>query len=302
MTARAPLVGIGLPVFNGAAWIEGTVEAIRRQTWRDWELVIVDNASTDATLKLCRHLEGLDTRIRVYANTSNIGISANHNRAFQLARGDYFKWSACADLIAPEYLEACVEALESNPRAVLCHSRTRMIDAEGRVFGGYDDGFALAEASPLARFVMFLSRPSRNNDVHGVIRRDALAETRLMEGFRQDDINLIADLALRGCFLLVDRPLFYRRETSQTDSQHMSDEQIDHYFAPDGQSLRWQAWRKYQSLARIAWSSAIPPPMRVRALLQVSRMAWWSKQCLLEEVRRALLGRTVQLDARSGNR
>lgn len=284
-TASVPLVGIGLPVFNGEKWIAETINSIRDQTWQNWELTIVDNASTDRTLQICRRMERQDARIRVSQNPRNLGVSANWNRVFQLSRGEYFKWSACSDLIAPEYLEACVDCLERTPDAVLCHSRTKMIDACGRRLAGYEDRFSLEDASPATRFRAFLSQSGRNNFVHGLIRRRALAETRLMEGFRQDDINLIADLALRGRFLVVDRPLFFRRETAQTDTQHMVDAEIDRYFAPDQERLARQKWKKLLSMIRIAATSPTSLPARTRILTHVARMAWWTKPDLLSELR-----------------
>lgn len=290
MTASRPLVGIGLPVMNGEKWIAETVDSIQRQTWPKWELVIVDNASTDGTLELCRRLEREDSRIRVSQNPQNIGVSANWNRAFHLSRGEYFKWSACADLIAPEYLEACVSCLERRPDAVLCQSRTLMIDAAGHPVPGYDDSLVLEATSPAARFVTLMLRLQRNNSVHGLIRRSSLDATRLMEGFRHDDINLIADLALRGTFALVDKPLFFRRETAQTDTQRMSREEIDRYFIPDQNRPYGQTWKKLRSLVRIAATAPTSMSEKGRTLAWVARTAWWSKTDLFSEIQTSMRG------------
>jgi glycosyltransferase involved in cell wall biosynthesis len=288
MSANSPLIGIGMPVWNGERWVADTVESIRRQTLRDWELVIVDNASTDRTRDVCRRLESADPRIRLVCNPSNLGISVNHNRAFALSRGTYFKWSACADVIAPDFLESCVERLEASPDAVLCHSRTVMIDEAGATIPGYEDGFALEDPRPVARLMTYITRPARNNFVHGVIRRSVLSTTSLMKGFRQDDIVLIADLALRGRFLLVDRPLFFRRETAQTDTQHMTDEQRNRYFDPDCPTMQWQTWKRFLALARIAATSPDATAERVLAAANVARLAWWSRGDLIRDIHESL--------------
>ena len=119
MTPIIPRVTIGLPVYNGQNYLVETLESLLAQTYTDFELVISDNASTDRTEAICRQYAAGDARIRYYRNDENIGASANYNRAFELGRGEYFKWAAHDDLLAPTYLERCVEVLDANPDVVL---------------------------------------------------------------------------------------------------------------------------------------------------------------------------------------
>ena len=103
-TADRPRVSIGLPVYNGENFLEFALDSILGQTFQDFELIISDNASTDATESICRRYAAKDSRIRYYRNPNNQGAAQNYNRVFALARGEYFKWAAHDDVCKPNYL------------------------------------------------------------------------------------------------------------------------------------------------------------------------------------------------------
>src|ERR1035438_9843576 len=98
MTPPVPRVSIGLPVYNGENYLDPALNSILRQDYSDLELIISDNASTDATGNICREYAAKDPRIRYYRNETNIGASANFNCLVKLARGEYFKWAAHDDV------------------------------------------------------------------------------------------------------------------------------------------------------------------------------------------------------------
>jgi glycosyltransferase involved in cell wall biosynthesis len=208
-----PLVSVGLPVFNGSNYLELAIESIRRQTLTDFELIISDNASTDDTEAICRRHAADDARIRYYRNASNIGASANFNRSFTLASGEYFKWAAHDDTLAPTYLERCVALLEANPDAVLCQSLVRLIDADGKSVGVYDSELQRADsASPSERFAALVISAHWCTESFGLIRSEALARTRLIAPYFASDRALCAELALLGRCLQVPEPLFMNRD------------------------------------------------------------------------------------------
>src|SRR5690348_17890875 len=86
-------VAIGMPVWNGEKFVSEAIESILGQTYGDFELVISDNASTDATAEICRGYAKQDTRIRYFRQTKNIGAGPNHHEVFRLSAGRYFKWA-----------------------------------------------------------------------------------------------------------------------------------------------------------------------------------------------------------------
>lgn len=106
-----------------------------RQTYRNIELIISDNASTDATHAVCTELAARDSRVRYSRNDANIGAAKNYNHVFALARGKYFKWAAHDDVLAPSFVERCVAVLEADREIVLCSSKARRIDDRGEGIG-----------------------------------------------------------------------------------------------------------------------------------------------------------------------
>src|SRR3954451_4044582 len=86
---RNPRVSIGMPVRNGQKYIREAIDSIIAQTFTDWELVICDNASTDSTEQIVREYAARDSRVRYHKNEKDIGPAGNHNRTFELSRGEY---------------------------------------------------------------------------------------------------------------------------------------------------------------------------------------------------------------------
>src|SRR5512144_2313118 len=95
------LVSIGIPVYNGEAYLAEALNSIFRQSYTPLEIVISDNGSFDATEAICRRHAALDPRIRYYRNSVNRGSAWNFDAVFELARGEYFKWWAYDDLCDP---------------------------------------------------------------------------------------------------------------------------------------------------------------------------------------------------------
>ena len=111
----SPRVSIGLPVYNGERFLVQAIESVLAQTFEDFELIVCDNASTDASGAIAQTYVERDSRVRYFRNASNLGAARNFNRTFELSRGEYFKWLAADDLIAPTYLERCLAALGPRP-------------------------------------------------------------------------------------------------------------------------------------------------------------------------------------------
>ena len=103
------------------------------QTFKDFELVICDNCSTDRTPEICAKHVASDPRVRYYRNPTNIGGVRNENRTMFLARGEYFLLAAHDDRIAPHFLERCVAVLDARPEVEVCTTGVHVIDAEGRI-------------------------------------------------------------------------------------------------------------------------------------------------------------------------
>lgn len=111
------LVSVLTTAFNREKYIEDAIKSVLNSTFKNFELVIVDDQSTDATLEIAREYERQDDRVRVHVNEENLGDYPNRNRAASLAEGKYIKYLDADDLIYPHGLEAMVRSIEQFPDA-----------------------------------------------------------------------------------------------------------------------------------------------------------------------------------------
>jgi glycosyltransferase involved in cell wall biosynthesis len=210
---HAPKVSIGLPVFNGARYLRAAIDSLLAQTYRDFRLLIVDNASTDDTGLIAEAYAARDPRVGYHRNHNNIGAAPNFNLAYHLTSGPYFKWAAHDDLVEPGFLAACVKALDAHPEVVLATTEIDIIDDEGRSKGPHDEQMPhLMDDRPSARFADMILADHHCIDIFGLIRRDVLATTPLHARYIGSDRNLLAELSLRGKIFRVPELLFHNRE------------------------------------------------------------------------------------------
>ncbi len=209
-TNRTPRLGIGLPVYNGATYLAEALEALLGQSYEDFELIISDNASTDATEQICREFAARDSRIRYLRQARNIGAVPNHNLVFDECRSELFKWASDDDLYARDLVERCVAALDEHPDVVLAHSWTAEIDAADNVVQAIE--YPLATASPYAptRFRSMLFDDGGDDD-YGVIRTAVLRRIPPYDSYHRSDRTFMTELALHGRFHQVPDWLYFRR-------------------------------------------------------------------------------------------
>lgn len=205
-------VFIGLPVYNGANYLEAALQSILAQTHRDFTVLISDNASTDATAEIGRKFAALDPRVRYHRHEVNLGAAPNFNYCVAQATGDYFKWWAHDDLCLPTYLERCVALLDSDPGAVLCHARVICIDDDGAQTGRYSQEWDFNDPDPVTRFARAMALNHGCVTVFGVIRLAALKQTPVIAPFVGSDRPLLAELALHGRLEYVPEELFLWRD------------------------------------------------------------------------------------------
>lgn len=126
-----PTVSVCVPTFNRAGFLAGSLESILRQSFPDFELIVVDDGSTDETPMVVEKFS--DPRLRYYRNTHNLGQIENLNHCIELAGGEYVCIFHDDDVYAPRILEREVEALSRNPNAGLVHTAVWILTEEGRV-------------------------------------------------------------------------------------------------------------------------------------------------------------------------
>jgi glycosyltransferase involved in cell wall biosynthesis len=208
----APLVSIGLPVRNREGLVGGAIESVLRQSFGDFELIICDNDSIDRTAEICQRYACWDRRIRFYRNATNIGISYNHNRTFELSTGKYFHWMGSDDSHDPRFLERCVAVLEANPDRALCHTAVRVIDEHGREIVTRDNPLdGTTSLDPAERFATMIFEDRWCWSIYGLFHSAVLRQTTLIGNFRGGDRDQLVQVALQGRFIHLPEPLFHNR-------------------------------------------------------------------------------------------
>jgi hypothetical protein len=164
-SSHAPQVSVVLPVWNAERYLAGAIESVLAQSFADFELLVVDDGSTDGSAALIRRYR--DRRIRRILNEKNLGVTRSLNLGLELARGRYVARMDADDLCAPERLERQVAFLDAHPEVALVATRARWIDAAGAQIGIIDTP---ADGETLRR------RLRRNNwIVHGTVMMRAEA-------------------------------------------------------------------------------------------------------------------------------
>jgi glycosyltransferase involved in cell wall biosynthesis len=116
-----PRVSVAIPAFNAESWIGDAIESVLRQTFSDFELVVVDDASQDGTAEVASAVT--DDRIRLVRNPANLGHSGNWNRAVSLCRAPFVKFLCADDVLRPDCLEKMVGLAEAEPSVGMVFSR-----------------------------------------------------------------------------------------------------------------------------------------------------------------------------------
>lgn len=127
-----PVVSILLPTFNRAKFLIKAIGSVQAQTFTDWELLVLDDGSTDETAQVVRKLTAADPRIR-YFRFENTGCGPARVRGFNASRGKYLAFLGDDDTFFPDKLERQMEWLEKNPDAGMVYSQVAMTNPEGRV-------------------------------------------------------------------------------------------------------------------------------------------------------------------------
>lgn len=206
----APSISIVMPIYNGAAYLRECLDAVLAQSYGDFELIAVDDGSTDGSSDIVRAVG--DARVRYVGHGEHLGIFGNLNRACALARAPLLQILCQDDRLAPAGLERQRACLEGHPAAAMTWCRYRDIDADGRVFSAAPplyDGLLPTPLLPVqsgAAFAVFGCMPGNLSPV--MLRRDAW---RGCGGFR-DDLTYAGDFEF---WIRLSRryPIVYSGET-----------------------------------------------------------------------------------------
>ena len=271
-------ISIGMPVYNGAEYVEQAIASILNQTFSDFTINVFDNDSADETEAIVKRLMLRDTRISYFKNEKNIGAAENFNLAFRQSQCQYFKWAAHDDVLSPEYLQCCVDVLDKRPEVVLCHTAATIIDSHGDFKKHYQNTPLHSDSDSVAvRFSGYASSRHECLDVFGVIRANVLDQTGLIGAYFASDRVLLAELAIRGKLVILPQLLFFSRDHPKRSIQIPVRERVRNWWSSSEQKNRkfifpyWQMMTGYYRAIYRASSS-----WRVR-LICCKEMLIWSR-------------------------
>lgn len=266
-------LSIGLPVYNGERYLAKAIGSLQDQSFRDYELIISDNASTDRTAEICRVFAKADSRIRYLRNDTNLGAARNYNLVLEAAGGEYFKWAAHDDLCHPRFLAECVAVLDAESDTVLVHSASCGIDEHGSVIGQYGQERAFDQDRPSQRFGGVILRPHVCIAVFGVMRRAILLQTIRHGDWVGADRNLLAELALHGRIRLLPKVLFKRRAHEESSIHRFEDEHDRlSWFNPQHRGrLSFPTWRRLAEYRAAIHKVPLSLPERLACYRQLGR-------------------------------
>lgn len=115
---KKPFLTVAMPVFNGQKYLKEAIESVLAQTYDNFELLIIDDGSTDQSVEIIKSIK--DPRIRLVQNERNYGVGYTRNVGIDEAEGEYMAWMDCDDLIHPQRLEKQLNYLLQHPEIGIC--------------------------------------------------------------------------------------------------------------------------------------------------------------------------------------
>jgi len=213
------MVSIGLPTYNGSKTIRQALDSLLAQTYKNFELIISDNASTDETKKICEEYVARDPRIRYFRQNKNIG-AASFKFLVDASRGNYFMWAADDDIWESDFVDDLLDLHIKNNQAVVSFCAHDNITFSGEMLKYNPPLFSEHEnLSKYYRFKRFLlDRGGKCNYVYGLYKKKYLLD---WEGFKQfsgippqfssADTFFLLEMLLKGPFVSTPKLLWHKR-------------------------------------------------------------------------------------------
>lgn len=209
MTSDQPLVSIGVPVYNDGPYLRNALERLLAQDYRNIEIILADDGSSDGSREICREYAQRDARIRLFENKHNLGALQNHKFVFDVSAGDYFAWGSGHDYFHPAFVSRLLENLQANPSVVMCCPQSVFMDENGEIFRTTKGGLDTRSLPPAVRFEKMLAHlvgGGTANIFYGLYRQQSLAQVDV----KRQDVIILGELSLLGEITQVYEVLYHR--------------------------------------------------------------------------------------------
>jgi glycosyltransferase involved in cell wall biosynthesis len=271
-----PRVVLGMTLYNNAAHLAHAIESLLAQTHQDFVLLLLDDASADATPEVAQRYALQDPRVRYVRHAERKAMIATWREVAELAAAEYpateyFAWVSDHDWWHPRWLERLIAELDADPSAVLAYPIVKRVSPEGAEVDKGARRFDMSECGDLsARWTLFCHDGIGAGDmVYGLMRIAALRQAGVFRPVLRPDRLLIAELTLRGRIRQVGEVLWYRRRSEEASV----DRQQKTLLLP-GTEPRWFHWPPWFQHSHILWReyAALEPPAFGRTRWQWARM------------------------------
>lgn len=227
-----PLISIVMSVKNGMPFLVETVDSILKQTFQEWELIAVDNASADGSADYLKEIAAKDVRIRTFFNATDQGMSGGLNRGIQEAKADWIARMDADDVMFPERLEKQWLFLTQNPDVKITSCRAVYIDEHGRAQGKTVAAITSRE---------IFDKTVKANEAIGLLHPGVMMEKQAvleMGGYRgqfwpAEDIDLWNRLAEKGYLILIQDEVLmaYRIHTQSNITKRFHESRLKYQWA-----------------------------------------------------------------------
>jgi len=258
------LVSICLPVHNGEKYIKLAIDSLIKQDYLNYEIIIIDDFSSDKTPEICKVYFNKYKKIRFYQNNKRLGSTPNMVKTLHLSKGKYFVWASQDDIWEKDYLSLLVSSIIKK-NGILSMCATQVIDINSNFMTKYEfkgkynpenmTDFKMAQSILSPVYGKYLKT---SIFIHGVIDLVKFKKAiNIFPGYFYTERHLLIQLALAGKFLYTDRILFYKRIYSDT-SRLDGDKHWDRHWYTNIRNF-------LQILYSIIFSPIIKPKMKIMA-------------------------------------
>ena len=284
-------VVVGLPVYNGQKYLGAAIESHLSQTFGDFNLVISDNGSTDATRDICADYASKDKRIRYLRSPENRGILWNHRRVFEAVESpqQYFRWAGADDIMEPGLLQAMVAVLSTRPEVEAVVPDTKNIDERGEVIGSMARTLDLQSSDVCARSHDALVANYQHVIAYGLLRASTLRAMRTGPNYIGWDPIFLWELALRGKMVHLAGPVLLRRFHAGSISRVKTAKEMRKWVEPNskGAGMNFPHWNWAYERVRALIASPLSARDRLRVGMFLARTTMWQRGALARDVTQA---------------
>lgn len=248
-------VSIGMPVYNGEKFIRKALDSLLAQKFTDFEILISDNASTDATRNICEEYRQRDARIKYIRQEENIGPVENFKFVYDNTTADYFMFAAVDDLWNENYIDHMCRLLDYDEDAALAFSDFEIKNIDG------DDSVPIDVSSSLSKspFIRYMIRlfDMQPHLIYGLFRRKYFQSTSF-EKFDFFDVQFGLSIVLQGKIRVANARLYSWGVKQTRESYSIKGKTVSHL-------------PFYLSQLKISWGTFNP----LKALMATLVLTYW---------------------------